>query len=289
MKITLSIVIVTYKSLKYINNCLRSINQFNDLPNEEVEIIIVDNSPAEDFEELLRFLPNDNPISLKVIHNSSNGGYGQGNNIGIAKSSGEIILIMNPDIELSMPLFSKAKDHFRDNNLVVLGGKQIGGRNFSFYIRQEFDFHIITAPMNLLLNKYNYYNEKFMFLSGALLFIRKQDFIDLGGFDENLFLYCEESDITNRILNSNKKTFFDKELRYNHLIELREASPSTFKTLIKSNAYYFNKFGFNMERFINQKVLSLKILSFLYLFINKKKHKKFIEQANIYKETYKSL
>ena len=56
-----------------------------------------------------------------MISNKINGGYGQGNNIGIRKASGSVILIMNPDVRLVQPIFAKALAHFEKTKVVMLG------------------------------------------------------------------------------------------------------------------------------------------------------------------------
>ena len=64
----LSIVIVTYKSEEDIYDCLQSIWQYNDIPNEDLEVIVVDNSPESEmmFSKLRELYKND----IVLIHNT---------------------------------------------------------------------------------------------------------------------------------------------------------------------------------------------------------------------------
>ncbi len=285
-KIILSIIIVTYKSDSYIDNCLNSINQYNDL-GDALEIIIVDNSPKEDADRIFTHIRKTYSSDITLIHNSKNGGYGQGNNLGIAKAKGKYICVMNPDIELIMPIFSEMVNELESNpKLAMVGGNQKGRRDLSFYIRQEYEVPLIMPYLTVLINKRKLYWERFMFLSGALLFINKKHFEDIGLFDENLFLYSEESDVTLRFLRKNYHTKFRKDLVYKHLIdERKELSNNTFEELLKSNYYYFKKYNFNINRFINKKIISFKFLYYLTAFKSKSKAQKYKNYYQIYENS----
>lgn len=289
MKKIISIVIVTYKSEDYIENCLKSILEHNDYSNNEIEIIIVDNSPLEDFEKLKLLIPENYPIFIKMIHNNSNGGFGQGNNIGFKHSNSEVVLFMNPDVLLKSKIFKEAINSFKNNNnLCILGGKQLGHKDISFYFRQEYDFFPFTTSVMLLLNKLNIYIEKFMFLSGAFLFVNKSNFEDIGSFDENIFLYSEESDITIRALRKSYKTKFDKNLIYHHLVDGRKPSEYSINEAIKSNIYYFNKYDFNIKNYFKRKIFGYKLMSLIFS-NNKSKKQDFINNIRLYKEKLDNL
>ena len=90
-----SVIIVTYNSEKHIYDCLSSIYRYNDI-GDLLEVIIVDNNSCNKdlmFESINRLYPQ-----TKLIDNPKNGGYGQGNNMGVKNSLGDIILIMNPKL-----------------------------------------------------------------------------------------------------------------------------------------------------------------------------------------------
>lgn len=78
----LGIIIVTYNSEKDIYDCIGSIKKWADIPQDEIELIIVDNNSAgcDTMFERLKTMWD----GIVLIKNSTNGGYGQGNNIGIS-------------------------------------------------------------------------------------------------------------------------------------------------------------------------------------------------------------
>ncbi len=99
----ISTVIVTYNSEAHIYDCLDSLFKYNDI-GDDLEVIVVDNC-SQKFTDMKDRIENKYAKSVTVISNLCNGGYGQGNNVGIKASHAPIIMIMNPDVRLVMPVF----------------------------------------------------------------------------------------------------------------------------------------------------------------------------------------
>lgn len=270
----LSIIIVTYNSNNYIKNCLDSIFQYNDI-DQELEVIMVDNS----FEAVsleMETIINDSYLNkVKFIKNDKNGGYGYGNNIGINTAVGKYIAIMNPDITMTEPLFFNAIQQFeKDKNLGILGYKQYGAFNLSFFYKQEYYIPILTPALTKICNRANWFIEKQMYLSGAYFFTKKESFGKIGNFDENIFLYCEESDITNRFLNAGYSIKYDSSKSYRHEIDGRkEMSNSGFKYLLDSYVYYLKKFSFSQRQFLDKLEIELKFKKILYKIVGNRERK----------------
>lgn len=248
--VRISIIIVTYNSQKYIDNCLRSLYNFNDI-GDELEVIIVDNSSFEICDSMFSYIKANFKQDIKLIHNEKNGGYGQGNNIGVEIAKGEIIAIMNPDIIHTESLFIKVLSLFTNNQkLGMLGFKQLGGKELSFYIRQEFQKPIITSFLIKMYNKFNWFTAGKMYLSGAYFFTSKDVFRRIGLFDENIFLYCEESDVTQRLNRYNFEIKFEASKSYIHDIDGRDdTSLQTLYWLLASTKYYCEKYSFSFSKF----------------------------------------
>lgn len=90
----ISIIIVTWNSSTTLGKCLSAILQW--VQTEEFEIIVVDNA-SQDNAYLSEYRNNGR---IKIIENPSNLGFAKANNIGVAISRGEYILILNPDVYL---------------------------------------------------------------------------------------------------------------------------------------------------------------------------------------------
>lgn len=270
MKKLISIVIVTYNSQKYIENCLNTLFQFNDI-GKCLEVIIVDNSSQEISNKMFDFIRTNYKQDIKLIHNYKNGGYGQGNNLGITHASGDIIGIMNPDIVHTQSLFLDVLEKFKNNsNLGMLGYKQLGGKNISFYFRPEHQKPLLSPMLMKLYNKINCFKVQTMHLSGAYFFTPKSIFEKIGQFDEEFFLYCEESDVTLRLMNKNYEIQWEPKKSYLHDIDDRVGnSAKSLDCLMQSIQYYCKKFSFDFNSVLNAYTKDLMIKGKIYSLMGK--------------------
>lgn len=274
----LSVIIVTYNSQHLIEKCLDNLFLHNDI-NNALEVIIVDNSKNENSINMFTFIASKYHSKVILIKNDRNGGYGQGNNIGIKAAKGKYIAIMNPDITMTEPLFNDAISKFENNqNLSIIGYKQMGAYDLSFFIRPEYFFPLLGSILTKFSNKINFFDKNHMFLSGAFFFARKQCFEIIGFFDENLFLNCEEPDITLRVLALKKDILFEKRKKYIHEIEGRKImSETSFRFLLESFLYYLDKYSFNKKIFLKKMLFELKIKKIIFNILGKKDFEKKLE------------
>lgn len=274
----LSIIIVTYNSQDLIEKCLDNLFIHNDI-NDALEVIIVDNSNSENNTILFDLVSSKYPEKVILIKNDRNGGYGQGNNVGIKVAKGKYIAIMNPDITMTEPLFKDVMGKFDNNqNLSIIGYKQIGASDLSFYKRPEYSIPFLDSFLTKFYNRINFFDKKFMYLSGAFFFARKQCFEDIGLFDENLFLNCEEPDLTKRMLSSKKDILYDKTKSYIHEINDRKLMTSlNFKFLLDSSEYYLDKYSFDKKTFLKKMLLELKVKKSIFNFLGKKDSSRTLE------------
>ena len=232
-----SIIIVTYNSENDIYDCINSIQKFSDIPLSEIELIIVDNNSTgcnTMFNKLKTLWGED----IVLIKNSSNGGYGQGNNLGIRQCSSPVVLIMNPDVRLVCPIFRKAIDLFsKEKSMCMLGMKQWltleEPSTNSFTCTYRMNGYISTI-LSALCTRLDFYIAKYMHFSGSCFFINKAMFEAVGLFDESVFLYGEEDDIHYRLKHRFKdcKMVYDKNLKYLHLTKERQPDIKYEETLI---------------------------------------------------------
>ena len=243
-----SIIIVTYNSERDIFDCVRSIVANADVPRECLELIVVDNcsrEPEPMFAQVRQLWGND----AVLIHNTSNGGYGQGNNVGLRASSAPLAIIMNPDVRLISPIFRSAVKRFEaDGTLAVLGLKQLTSAHristnsiccnwlMNGYLRP-----VITA----LANRFDWFWPARMYVQGSCFFVRRTMFEAVGMFDEEHFMYGEEEDIHYRLLArfGARCYAYDKGLRYIHQTEGRAPSLAYEKRIVEANVTLYRKKG----------------------------------------------
>lgn len=229
-----SIIVVTYNSEDDVFDCITSIEQYADIPKSDIELIVVDNhskAPQPMFDRIRELWGDD----VLLIENTCNGGYGQGNNVGIRQSTAPVVLIMNPDIRLIAPMFKKVLNIFEtDQTLSMYGMKQLNTAGKSS--RNSFGCTymmngVVRTFITGLCNRFEWFFPRFMYLTGACFFVRKSMFEEIGMFDESNFMYGEEDDIHYRMTKAfGYNIVYDRSIPYVHHTKDRKM---TVPTLMK--------------------------------------------------------
>ena len=288
----LSIIIVTYNSEKDIFDCISSIKQWSDIPFDELELIIVDNNSRNTdsiFEQLRLLYGND----IVLVKNTHNGGYGQGNNMGIRRATAPVILIMNPDVRMMEPVFKTTLDAFeRNNSLCMYGMKQMLSStevsSNSFCCAYTVNGYLQTI-MTSIGNRFDYYLPRYMHFSGSCFFIRKEMFEQVGLFDETIFMYGEEEDIHYRMRKSGfKQMIYNPKLHYIHLTKEREPNLAYETKLLDVAIEHSKKKGYDVSKTIKNRLRNNTILLLrekVLVFLGKKDKR----QMNLLKDFRKEI
>lgn len=264
----LSIIIVTYNSEKDIYDCIASIRKQCDIVLSDLELIIVDNcslNPDAMFAQIKAMWGDD----VLCIKNNSNGGYGQGNNVGIQASTAPVALIMNPDVRLVQPIFARALQRFdKNSSLGVLGMSQYypSGRKSRNSVGVTWLVNgYLRTFLQALANRIGWYWPKSMYAQGSCFFLRKEPFESVGMFDETNFLYGEEEDIHYRLVEKFGTACYryDKKLSYIHLTAQRDASLKYEKDMVDANVSLYTKKGIPSSIIVRHYKQSIRLLLFL--------------------------
>ena len=173
-----TIVLISHKSKDLILKFIKEIyNKF--------EIIIIDNSKDKELEKEIK--QNYSKITIKFVENN---GYGAAINYGSKLVKTNYFLISNPDIE-----------GINEKNITkfLVSAKKLNDKFSSLGPR-----YINADPKSHVQSDLNKEIAEMKFISGACMFFKKESFKILGGFDENFFLYFEESDFCLRSYKKNK-------------------------------------------------------------------------------------
>ena len=267
---SLSVIILTYNSEKDIYDCLKSIYQFNDI-GDALEVIIVDNL-STNYATMKTNISNTYP-NIIITQNTQNGGYGQGNNIGIRMASAPFIAIMNPDIRLNKPIFANMVECLKQKDVAMCAGKQYGGNGVPFASFMSI-FTVpwwIGRPLEFICRRIlDIYIYKMQFLSGAFFAIKKDIMDGIGLFDEKIFMYAEENDIHYRIRQQypTMKMVYQKELSYIHLAESRPFSKEQATRVYKSIGYFFKKNDLSNINYWKGQIRLNRFLGVIYSILN---------------------
>jgi GT2 family glycosyltransferase len=251
--------IVLYKNDKLITQ--KAINSF--LSTElNVKLFLVDNSPSDG----LKILVTDSRI--EYFHNPSNPGFGASHNIAI-KQAIELLckyhIVLNPDVYYEIGTIERMIEYMDVN-------PQIGNLMPKVFYPDESTQYLcklLPTPYDWIGRRFNPFkkmvnrrNEIFElrftnynkimevpYLSGCFMFLRLDAIKKIGFFDENIFMYGEETDLCRRLNIGGFKTIFYPDATITHVFE--KGSHKSWKLTwigIKSAIYYFNKWGWYFDK-----------------------------------------
>ena len=241
MKPKVSIIIVHYKNKKVLKNCLNSIKK-NVKINHQV--IVVDND-------------------------KKNIGFGAGCNKGAKTAKAQYLFFLNPDtivfkesLERLIKFLDKNPQVSAAAPILLDSNKKpypIQGTNNLTPLRGVFAFSFLNKyfPNNSISRSYwiNVLNKtkpiKTQVLPGSAFLIRKEIFNQFNGFDENFFLYFEESDLFYRLFKKNHQLFILPQAKIIHYWGKSTPKSVKIEKIFKSSRrYYFKKHFGSFKAFL---------------------------------------
>ena len=206
----LSIIIVNYKMKGLVKNCIKSVLESNfNLP---YEIIVVDNASNDGIATLMK----EKFPQVKFITSQKNIGMGGGNNIGIKQSTGKYVLILNPDIHVFPDSIQKLHDYIKERDEIGLISPKLLNPDRSLQ-HTCYRWHNLLTPIyrRTFFSKFKFAKRdisRFImedwdhldtlevdWIQGSCLLIPKHVLDKAGLFDEQYFMYFEDTDLCRRI------------------------------------------------------------------------------------------
>lgn len=224
----LSVIIVNYNVEHFLEQCLHSVRKA--VKNIPTEVFVVDNSSVDGSLEMLR---NKFP-EVKVIANEKNTGFSCANNQAIKISTGEYVLLLNPDTVVQEDTFEKTIKFMDDHKdagglgVMMLDGKGnflpeskrgLPTPSVAFY--KVFGLAALF-PGSRTFGKYHLgfldknKTHEVDVLAGAFMLIRKPVLDKIGLLDETFFMYGEDIDLSYRITLEGYKNYYFPETRIIH-------------------------------------------------------------------------
>jgi GT2 family glycosyltransferase/lipopolysaccharide/colanic/teichoic acid biosynthesis glycosyltransferase len=230
----LSIVIVTHNSRTPVGRCLASIER--NAPSCDYETIVIDNASSDGTPAMVA----ETFGHVRIVANEENTGYSRGVNQGIRLSSGENILIINPDIEVQEDSIDKLIEFMgKTPDAGIAGSKLIypdGRLQYScrtFYtlavllLRRTFLgrlFPRAAALRSHLMMDYDHAeSRKVDWIIGACMMVRRAALEKVGSMDERFFLYFEDIDWCYRMKNHGWSVYYVPESVMIHAYERSSA------------------------------------------------------------------
>jgi GT2 family glycosyltransferase len=261
----LSVIILNYNVRYFLELCVLSVQ--NALKTIDAEIIVIDNNSKDDSCEMMerRF------SNVKLIKNKENVGFPKGNNIGVAQAQGEYICILNPDTVVAEDTFVKilnfvTSSAVEKNNLGILGCKLIDGTG-KFLPESKRGIPTPWVAFTKIMGLYQlfpksetfgkYYashlNEnqtgKVDILVGAFMFMKRDLYLEVGGFDEDCFMYSDDIDLSYMVLQKGKSNYYFHETTVIHYKGESTIKDGTYMKRFQQAMDFFYKKHFKVSEF----------------------------------------
>jgi N-acetylglucosaminyl-diphospho-decaprenol L-rhamnosyltransferase len=229
------IVIVSYKSAALTIKCLRSIDAERSTPDVKIRTIVVDNASG-DTPEIARWIAANSWSSwVTLITAPKNGGFGYGNNLAFrhARDKGrpDYFHLLNPDTLVRKGAIGALVRFLEEHSQVGIAGGSFendDGSEWPFAFRfpsilGEMESGLRFALATRILRRWvvpvvmTGESQPIDWLPGASMMIRSAVLDSIGGFDENYFLYYEETDFCYRAKRAGFSTWYVPESRVMHI------------------------------------------------------------------------
>ncbi|NQW36405.1 MAG: glycosyltransferase family 2 protein [Flavobacteriales bacterium] len=210
----LSVIIVSYNAKHFLQLCLQSV--VKAIGNIEAEIIVIDNQSTDGTCEMLR----SDFVDVKLIANKENLGFAKANNIGVANAKGDYVLILNPDTVVAEDTFTDCLDFAKtQKNLGALGVKLVDGTGrFLPESKRNFPTPLVTLfkMFGLKSKKHAYYANHIdknscgnvAILVGAFMFLKRETYLAVEGFDTDYFMYGEDIDLSYKLTKAGYQNYY---------------------------------------------------------------------------------
>ena len=231
------------------------------VPQTEIEAVYVDNCSTDGSVDFLR----EKYPQVKIIKNTEPLGFGENNNKGVMASTGDYIGIVNPDVVIQKGSIDLLMEYVQQNKNALIvpqllnpdGSVQYSVRKFAT-LKMMFSRWLSMANDNsdnevvkdyLCKDIDNTKIQEVDWALGAAMFMSRETYARLGGFDQRYFLYVEDEDMCLRAWKMDIPVIYypDAKLIHNHLHSSRHLGKTTFYHL-KSLFTYFRRHGINVKR-----------------------------------------
>lgn len=189
-----SVILINFRGAKDTIDAVRHLQDL-DWPQQLLEIIVVENGSGDDSRVELKALPG----SVTVVQSKVNLGFAGGCNLGASKASGEFLAFLNNDARPDKAWVKEAIETFATGPKIGAVASKVldwDGHKVDFVDAAVTWYGMGYKPHADEADRGAWDRPKdVLFGTGAAMFVRAHVFEELGGFDENFFMFYEDVDL----------------------------------------------------------------------------------------------
>ena len=201
MSSPITAIIVSYNSAAVLAECIGALREHL----APAQVVVVDNASADRSVNVAR------DLGTEVIVGRSNLGFGAACNLGVRSAKHDIVMFVNPDVYVTSADVKELRELVRRRPLGLVAPRTLlvgenGRQNTGLRQILPWPFSVTREALGPLLPRELSRQRGISlrlpgarpWLNGALLIGSRSEFVDLGGFDERLFLYYEDMELSRR-------------------------------------------------------------------------------------------
>src|SRR5918994_2754867 len=245
-----SVVIFNYASWPLTLRCVESLYATD---YEDFEVVIVDNDRPE---------PPEIPHPARVIRNRENLGFARACNQGISASSGDLLVLVNPDALVERDFFGRIEAFFEVNPAAGVAGPRVLDTDGRVQLSARRELSMVsgllgrTSLLTRLFPSSTLVKKQFPavtestgptavdWVSGACMVVRRRALEQVGPLDERFFMYFEDADLCRRVREAGWSIYYLPEIEVTHQAGGSTRSrPRANRDLHRSAFLYHRKHG----------------------------------------------
>ena len=211
-----SVIILNWNGKRFLKTCLGSLQR---VTYKSLEVVLVDNNSSDGS---VAFVTKYFPW-VKLVRSHENNGFAKGNNIGVRASTGEYLLFLNNDTKVEPDFLDILIEDYKkdptlgciqpqmrgltDSNLLDEAGAYLTPNGFLYHYGYRKSYKAAQYRKPRII-----YSAK-----GACMFIPRKLFELVGRFDEDFFIFFEETDLCHRIWLSGHRVLYEPRSSIFHL------------------------------------------------------------------------
>lgn len=246
--------IVTYRNHSDTLRRTLSCVQNSDI---QTDLVVIDNSPTTTLKDLCK------SFDANYFHNPKNPGFGASHNISVFEFvNSDIHLIVNPDITFEIDAISRIIGFMGNHPEIACLVPKVLYPDGTLQRLCK----LLPSPLNLFSRRFapayaNRLDEDYElrwfgydkvvdipYVSGCFMAVRTEVFKKIGGFDEQFFMYLEDTDLSRRLAQHGRVVFYPDAVVIHEFAKQSYKNHKLLLAHIKSAIQYFNKWGWFFDR-----------------------------------------